>query len=90
MTPAKELLIITGCINLSSWIPNALLEHKIRYRLVFGKGDKVTQKKNISEAEQSNTPNKAFDELQKPQGHGRLPPILMQTNIYSFRRFKTW
>ncbi len=46
MTPAKELLMVIGCINLAPWIPRALVEHKITVsnlkRLIFGKGDKGT------------------------------------------------
>ena len=34
---------VIGCINLASWIPGALVEHKITVsnlkRLIFGKGD---------------------------------------------------
>ncbi len=39
---------VIGCINLASWIPRALVEHKITVsnlkQLIFGKGDKTTQK----------------------------------------------
>ncbi len=37
---------VIGCIHLASWIPKALVEHKITIsnlkRLLFGKGNKTT------------------------------------------------
>ena len=39
---------VNGCIHLASWIPKALVEHKITIsnlkRLIFGKGNKTTQR----------------------------------------------
>src|SRR5687768_3126215 len=51
---------VIGCINLASWIPRALVEHKITVsnlkRLIFGKGDKATiQHDKSPKAEQNNT-----------------------------------
>ena len=41
---------VIGCINLASWIPRALTEHKITVsnlkRLIFGKGDKASLSRN--------------------------------------------
>ncbi|CDZ77240.1 hypothetical protein BN59_01522 [Legionella massiliensis] len=74
-----------GCINLASWIPKALVEHKITVsnlkRLLFGKGAKTTQKQSptiakpdaITDAEKSEASNQAPCEAKKPKGHGRLP-----------------
>ncbi|WP_258956787.1 hypothetical protein [Legionella sainthelensi] len=50
---------VIGCINLASWIPRALVEHKITVsnlkRLIFGKGDKTTkQQDKSSKAEENN------------------------------------
>ena len=87
MTPAKEVPIVIGCINLASWIPRALVEHKITVsnlkRLIFGKGDKSTKQQDKSpKTEQNNTapeepvPSASNDESHEPKeskGHGRLP-----------------
>ncbi|WP_273198967.1 MULTISPECIES: IS66 family transposase [Legionella] len=80
-------LFVIGCINLASWIPKALVEHKITVsnlkRLIFGKGDKATkQQDNSLKKEQNNTapeepvPSTSNDESHEPKvskGHGRLP-----------------
>ncbi|WP_019215463.1 hypothetical protein [Legionella tunisiensis] len=43
---------VIGCIHLASWIPRALVEHKITVsnlkRLIFGKGDKTTKQQDKS------------------------------------------
>lgn len=75
---------VIGCINLASWVPRALVEHKITVsnlkRLIFGKGDKETQKQNNSpkrdksnsaEEQKSSASNDETHES-KPKGHGRL------------------
>lgn len=76
---------VVGCINLASWIPRALVEHKITVsnlkRLIFGKGVKVTKQQDKSpKSEQNNTApeepalSASIDESHKPQkakGHGR-------------------
>lgn len=45
--PEGTKTFVIGCINLASWIPRALIEHKITVsnlkRLLFGKGDKSTK-----------------------------------------------
>jgi hypothetical protein len=78
---------VFGGINLASWIPRALVEHKITVsnlkRLIFGKGDKVTKLQDKSpKTEQNNTapeepvPSASNDEShepKEPKGHGRLP-----------------
>jgi transposase len=50
---------VIGCIHLASWIPRALVEHKITLsnlkRLIFGKGDKTTKQQDKSpKAEENN------------------------------------
>jgi transposase len=77
---------VIGCIHLASWIPRALIEHKITVsnlkRLIFGKGDKTTKQEvkspkaeeNNAEAEESET-SPSNDEGHEPKestGHGRL------------------
>lgn len=78
---------VIGCINLASWIPRALIEHKITVsnlkRLIFGKGDKATKQQDKSpKTEQNNTapeapvPSASNDEShesKESKGHGRLP-----------------
>ncbi|AGH55338.1 IS66 family transposase [Legionella pneumophila] len=74
---------VIGCINLASWIPRALVEHKITVsnlkRLIFGKGDKTTKQQDKSP---NNTAPKEpalgaskdeSHEPKEPKGHGRLP-----------------
>jgi hypothetical protein len=92
MTPAKELHIVIGCINLASWIPRALIEHKITVsnlkRLIFGKGDKATKQQDKSpKTEQNNTapkepvPSASNDESHEwGMGAFRILPISMQVN----------
>ncbi|KTD64268.1 hypothetical protein [Legionella spiritensis] len=77
---------VIDCIRLASWIPRALIEHKITVsnlkRLIFGKADKTTKQQDKSpKAEQNNTTaeesetspsNDECHELE-PKGHGRLP-----------------
>lgn len=75
---------VVGCINLASWIPRALVEHKITVsnlkRLIFGKGDKATQRQtNMHEknntAPEEQEPSASNDEPLAPEvlkGHGRL------------------
>lgn len=77
---------VIGCTHLASWIPRALVEHKITVsnlkRLIFGKGDKATkQYDKSSKAEQNNTApeepalsasNDENHEPKEPKGHGRL------------------
>ncbi|WP_278043666.1 IS66 family transposase [Legionella cincinnatiensis] len=78
---------IIGCIHLASWIPGALIEHKITVsnlkRLIFGKGDKTTNQQdkfpkaeeNNADTEESETSplNDENHESKEPTGHGRLP-----------------
>ena len=78
---------VIGCINLASWIPRALVEHKITVsnlkRLIFGKGDKAAKKRNKSlNTTKNNTDpeepaalasNDEPHEPKEPKGHGRLP-----------------
>lgn len=85
--PEETKPFVIGCINLASWIPRALVEHKITVsnlkRLIFGKGDKTTKQQDKSpKAEQNNTapeepaPSASNDENhepKEPKGHGRLP-----------------
>jgi hypothetical protein len=85
---------VIGCINLASWIPRALVEHKITVsnlkRLIFGKGDKTNKPQDKSpKEEQNNTapeklaPSASNDkshEPKEPRGHGRIPPTSMQPN----------
>ncbi|CDZ76806.1 Transposase [Legionella massiliensis] len=46
--PERTKPFVIGCINLASWIPKALVEHKVTIsnlkRLIFGKGAKTTRK----------------------------------------------
>ena len=78
---------VIGCIHLASWIPRALVEHKITVsnlkRLIFGKGNKSTKQQDKSpkeeesnaDAEESETSpsNDESYEPKEPTGHGRLP-----------------
>ena len=78
---------VIGCIHLASWIPRALVEHKITVSnlklLIFGKGDKTIKQQdkspkaeqNNSAAEESETSpsNHESHEPKEPTGHGRLP-----------------
>jgi hypothetical protein len=77
---------VIGCINLASWIPRALVEHKITVsnlkRLLFGKGDKSTTQQdkspkaeeNTADAEESEASpsNDESHEPKEPGGYGRL------------------
>lgn len=77
---------VIGCINLASWIPRALVEHKITVsnlkRLIFGKGDKTAKKHDPSSKAERNTTDQddpallaSNDESHEPKetkGHGRL------------------
>lgn len=85
--PEGTKAFVIGCINLASWIPRALVEHKITVsnlkRIIFGKGDKTTKPDDKSpKAEENNTvpeepaPSASKDEShepKEPKGHGRLP-----------------
>ncbi|EEZ95558.1 hypothetical protein LLB_0734 [Legionella longbeachae D-4968] len=79
---------VIGCIHLASWIPRALVEHKITAsnlkQLIFSKGDKATkqQQDKSPKAEQNNTAaeesetspsNDESHEPKDPRGLGRLP-----------------
>ncbi|KGP62323.1 hypothetical protein EP47_01765 [Legionella norrlandica] len=48
--PEGTKSFVIGCIHLASWIPCALVEHKITVsnlrRLIFGKGDKTTKQQD--------------------------------------------
>ncbi len=84
--PESVKPFVTGCINLATWLPKGLMEHKITVtnlkRLIFGKGDKKQKssdkskhhddESSFSKSEASDNPtNKAIDKNQ-PKGHGRL------------------
>ncbi|CZH83719.1 IS66 family transposase [Legionella pneumophila] len=85
--PEGTKTFVIGCINLATWIPRALVEHKITVsnlkRLIFGKGDKATKQQdkspkaeeNTAAAEESETSssNDESHEPKEPAGHGRLP-----------------
>ena len=78
---------VIGCIHLASWIPRALVEHKIAVSnlkwLIFGTGDKTTKQQDKSpKAEENNADAEEFEaspsnneshEPKAPTGHGRLP-----------------
>lgn len=80
--PEGTKAFVIGCINLASWIPRALVEHKITVsnlkRLLVGKGDKATtqQVKSPKAEENANAeepePHRSTDESLEPKGHGRL------------------
>ncbi|WP_115711621.1 hypothetical protein [Legionella sainthelensi] len=83
MTPAKELPIVIGCINLASWIPRALVEHKITVsnlkRLIFettkqqDKSSKAEENTTDAEESEANPSNDESNEPKEPTGHGHLP-----------------
>lgn len=89
---------VVGCINLASWIPRALVEHKITVsnlkRLIIGKGDKATQKQTNTHgknntAPEEQEPSASNDETHAPEvlkGHGRL---VLPNTIY-IRAPKIW
>jgi len=75
--PEGTKTFVIGCINLASWIPRALIEHKITVsnlkRLIFGKGDKsATQQVKSPKAEENNAdsdepaPHRSTDESPEP------------------------
>lgn len=83
--PEEIKSFVIGCIHLASWMPKALVEHKITVsnlkRLLFGKGNKTTQKQPpkteisevVSEAEKSENSNETLHEPTGTKGYGRLP-----------------
>lgn len=85
--PESVKLFVIGCINLASWLPKGLMEHRITVtnlkRLIFGKGDKNqksshhSKRSNESAKTEKNKsgdapPHKSNDKKQL-KGHGRLP-----------------
>tara|TARA_B100000519_G_C14243574_1_gene438569 strand:+ start:112 stop:1746 length:1635 start_codon:yes stop_codon:yes gene_type:complete len=84
--PEAVKVFVIGCINLATWLPKGLMEHRITItnlkRLIFGKGDKK-QKNNHQPKTPDENPkpknNKSGDNTtddtndnKKLKGHGRL------------------
>ncbi|WP_245614323.1 hypothetical protein [Legionella massiliensis] len=82
---------VIGCINLASWIPKALVEHKITIsnlkRLIFGKGAKTTRKQSPT-IEKSEASNQASQEDKKFKGLGAYPtpriPMLKRNCLFIY------